>query len=59
MMKNYKAFEKFLSDGGVFSPDNYYENEPENFSPEGVVSVAYINSFARRNSGKYEFAKIA
>ena len=58
-MKNLKAFESFLLDGGIYSPDMYTNREPEDFSPEGAFSVAYINSFANKRRENTKYAKIA
>lgn len=58
-MKNTKAFEKFLLDGGVNSPDMYLTRELEDFSPEGSFSVAYINSFAENHLYDFKYDMIA
>lgn len=52
-------FERFLVDGGIYSPDLYMTNEPEDFSPEGCVNVSYINKFAKSYEPELMLANIA
>lgn len=59
MINNTKAFEQFLLDGGIYSPDMYLTNESEDFSPEDAVNVAYINKFADRRKNSFKYAMIA
>ena len=59
-MKNtVKFFEEFLLDGGVNHPDMYIVNEPEDFSPSGVISAAFINRFAESNRYDFKYDMIA
>ena len=59
MNNSIKAFEKFLLDGGIYSPDIYMASEPEDFSPTGVVNAAYINRFAEKREYDFKYAMIA
>ncbi len=52
-------FERFLADGGIYSPDFYMVNEPEDFSPEGCINVGYINSFAKNREQAFALPNIA
>ena len=47
-------FERFLVDGGIYSPDLYMTNEPE-----GCVNVSYINRFAKSYEPELMLANIA
>lgn len=59
MVNNISAFERFLLDGGVCSPDLYCARESEDFSPEGAVNVKFINSFAKSRDYVFEYDMIA
>ena len=59
MMNNISAFERFLLDGGVCSPDLYCAREIEDFSPEGAVNVRFINSFVNNRDYDFEYDMIA
>ena len=59
MFINTETFEKFLLDGGVYSPDMYDLREHEDFSPEGALGVGLINRFAENRVSEIKYGMIA
>ena len=59
MLSSINAFEKFLSDGAVYSPDVYFCTECEDFSPNAVIDEEYFNNYKPKAKPAFKYALIA